>query len=111
MERKCQNPHPENRRDAAPREKQNRDGKGTQELSDCHPPVPCAAIELCYSFARGGGMEEQPERLPWVSCREACIPCKIGHHEECEDPDECECTHLKEMPKGWLARLREKFPL
>ncbi len=56
-------------------------------------------------------MEEQPEKLPWVSCREACLPCRTGHHEDCEDPEDCECTHLKEMPKGWLARLREKFPL
>jgi hypothetical protein len=56
-------------------------------------------------------MEEEREKLPFVECRLACEPCRIGHHEECEDPEDCECTHLKEMPKGWLARLREKFLL
>jgi hypothetical protein len=56
-------------------------------------------------------MEDEREKLPWVECRLACEQCRIGSHEHCEDPEDCECSHLKEMPKGWLARFREKFPL
>lgn len=56
-------------------------------------------------------MDEEREKMPWVECRLACKPCRRGNHEECEDPEDCECNHLKEFPKGWLARLREKFPL
>lgn len=50
-------------------------------------------------------------KLPFVSCNEACFACQVGNHESCEDPENCECNHLKEEPKGWRERLRERFPI
>lgn len=44
-----------------------------------------------------------------VNCNLACMKCRFGLHEACEDPEYCECANWKNVPMGWRQWLRERI--
>jgi len=82
-----------------------------KRLRQHHPVTVNARIATIDSPVAGKKrMKEKHEKLQTVTCNEACAQCAVGNHHFCANRMRCECTHERQIPKGWRARLRETFP-